>query len=103
MVYLYSKYGELKKICNLLSNFENQKPTNNKTKNFKGRILNNINQLYNKYFDTYKRKYDSENLNKRDEKYFDPNQFKIIKKEFEEKTDRKIQKLVQFKIFKMDV
>ena len=26
-----------------------------------------MNQLYNKYFDTYKTKYDSENLNKKDE------------------------------------
>ena len=37
--------------------------------------MNNVNQLYNKYLDTYKKNYDSEDLNERDEKLFDPNQF----------------------------
>ena len=39
-----------------------------------------MNQLYNKYFDTYKKKYDSEKLNEKDEKFFDLNQFKILGK-----------------------
>ena len=55
MVSLDSKHGELKKFQKLLSNFKNHKPTNNKTKYCKDRILNNVNQLYNKYFDTYKK------------------------------------------------
>ena len=38
-------------------------PITTETKNRKNRILNNVNQLYNKYFDTYKKKNDSENLN----------------------------------------
>ena len=31
-------------------------------------------------FDTYKTNYNSENLNERDEIFFDPNQFKMIEK-----------------------
>ena len=70
--------------------------------------MSNINQLYNKYFDTYKKNYDSENLNERDEKFFNPNQFKIISKKkqksesTEEKTERKMQKSVHFKIIKRE-
>ena len=39
------------------------------------KILNNVNQLYDKYFDTYKKNYNTENLNERDEIFFVPNQF----------------------------
>ena len=42
--------------------------------------MNNVKQLYNEYSDTYKKNYDSENLNERDENFFDPNQFKILGK-----------------------
>ena len=69
MVSIDSKHGELKEIYELLSYFKNHKPTNNKIKNHKDRILN-VSQLYNKYFDTYKKKYESENLNERDEIFF---------------------------------
>ena len=33
-----------------------------------------------KYFDTYKKNCNSENLNETDENFFDPNQFKILGK-----------------------
>ena len=50
------------------------------------------------------KKYDSENLNERDEKVFDPNQFKILgnqkSEQTEEKTEREMQKPVRFKIIK---
>ena len=94
MVSLDSKHGELKQFYILLSDFKNHKPITNQTKNRKNRILSNVNQLYNKYFDTYKENYNSENLNERDEKDFDPNQFKILDKKKqesgwdEEKTER---------------
>ena len=52
---LSSKYGELKEFYKLLSDFKNHKPITTETKNCKNRILNNVNQLYNKYFDTYKK------------------------------------------------
>ena len=52
MVSLDSKHGELKEFYKLLIDFKNHKPTTNETKNRKNRILNNVNQLYDKYFDT---------------------------------------------------
>ena len=98
MVSIDSKHGELKEFYILLSNFKNHKPIATKTRNCKDRILNNVNQLYNKYLDTYKKNYDSEDLNERDEKLFDPNQFEILGKKklksesTEEDTNRESQK-----------
>ena len=80
VVSIDSKHGELKEFYELLSGFKNQKPITNETKSRKNRILNNVNQLYNKYFDIYKKDYDSKDLNERDEKNFDLNQFKIFGK-----------------------
>ena len=56
MTSIDSKHSELKEFYKLLSNFKNHKPIATETKNHKNRILNNVNQLYNKYFDTYKKK-----------------------------------------------
>ena len=64
LVSIDSKHGELKEFSKLLSDFKNHKPITTETKYHKNRILNNVNQLYNKYFDTYKKNYNNENLNK---------------------------------------
>ena len=56
MVSIESKHSKLKEIYKLLSDFKNHKPITTETKNRKDRILDNVNQLYNKYFDTYKKK-----------------------------------------------
>ena len=50
MAWIDSKNGELKEFYKLLSRFKNHKPVTTETKNRKDRILNNVNQLYNKYF-----------------------------------------------------
>ena len=102
-----SKNGELKEFYELLSDFKNYKPITIKTINRKNRILNNVNQLYNKYFDTYKKNdCDSENLNEREENFFDPNQFKILNKQTlewtKEKTEREMQNPIRFKIIKKE-
>ena len=55
MVSVDCKHGESKEFYELLRHFKYHKPTVNKTKNCKNRILNNVNQLYKKYFDTYKK------------------------------------------------
>ena len=68
MVSLNSKQGALTEFYKLLSDFKNHKVITNETKNRENRILNNVNQLYNKYFDTCKTNYKSENLNDVDEK-----------------------------------
>ena len=79
MVSIDSKHSELKEFYELLSDFKNHKPITTETKNHKDRILNNVNQLYNKYPDTYKKNYDQD-LNERDKNCFEPNQFKILDK-----------------------
>ena len=68
MVSLDSKQSALTEFYKLLSDFKNHKVITNETKNRENRILNNVNQLYNKYFDTCKTNYKSENLNDIDEK-----------------------------------
>ena len=79
IVSIDSKHGELKEFYKLLSDFNNHRPTSNKTKSYKDRILNNVNQLYNKYFDTYKKNdCDSENLNEREENFFDLTSLKYL-------------------------
>ena len=69
MVSIESKHCKLKEIYKLLSDFKNHKPITTETKNRKDGTLNNVNQLYNKSLDTYKRNYDSEDLNEGDENF----------------------------------
>ena len=76
MVSINSKHGELKEFYKHLSDFENHKPITIETKNRKNIIVNNVNQLYNKYLDTNKKNCISENSL----------WFEINKKEFEELT-----------------
>ena len=61
-------------------------------RNRKDRILNNVKQLYNKYFNTFKKKYDSQNLNKRDEIFLGRNKFKMLGKQKSEWTEVKTER-----------
>ena len=70
MVSIDSKHGEFKELYILLRDFKNYKSITTETKSCKNRNLNNVNQLYNKYFDTYKKNPDSEDINKRNENFF---------------------------------
>ena len=55
MVSIDSKHGELKEFYKLLSDFKNHKPVTIETKSCKNRIINNVDQFYNKYFDSNKK------------------------------------------------
>ena len=55
MLSIDSKHGELKEFYKLLSNFKNHKPVTIETKSCKKRIINNVDQFYNKYFDSNKK------------------------------------------------
>ena len=55
MVSIDSNKSELKEFNKLLSDFKNLRPVTIETKNRKNRIMSNIDQLYNKYFETYKK------------------------------------------------
>ena len=48
MVSLNTKRAELKELHKLVSDFKNHKPVTIETNNRKNRIMNNINQFYNK-------------------------------------------------------
>ena len=103
-----SKNGELKEFYELLSDFKNYKPITIKTISRKNRILNNVNQLYNKYLDTYKKKYDSEDLDERDENFLTLNNLKyLIRKNTNQSGLKKIltemQKPLWFKINKKKI
>ena len=75
---LGSKYGELNEFYKILSDFKNHKPCTTQTKDCKDRILKNVSQLYNKYFDTYKNNYDSEKVKDEEKRGRDYKQFEII-------------------------
>ena len=49
-----------------------------KQKDRKNRVFNNVNQLDNKYFDTYKKNYDSEKVKDKEKRERDYKQFEII-------------------------
>ena len=67
MVSIDSKHGELKEFYELLSDFKNHKPTNSKTKIVKTESwIMSINFTIITLILT--KKYDSENLNEKDEK-----------------------------------
>ena len=64
---LGSKYDEMSDFNTLLNAFINtHKATNTETNDRKSRILSYLMPLYNKYLDTYKKNYDSNNV--KDEK-----------------------------------
>ena len=75
---LGSKYGELKEFYKLLSDFKNHKPLTTKTKDREDRIIKNVNQLYNKYFDNYKNNNDSEKVKDEEKRGRDYKRFEII-------------------------
>ena len=77
---LGSKYGELKEFYKLLIDFKNHKPLIAETKDRKDRIMKNVNQLYNQYFDTYKKNYNSEKVKDKEKRGPDYKQFEIIDK-----------------------
>ena len=68
----------------------------------------NVKQLYDKYFDIYKKKYDSEKVKEEEKRGRDYKQFEIIDKKkqksewTEEKTKREMQKQLWFEINKKE-
>ena len=69
---LGSKYDDINEFYTLLNAFINH----NWNKFIKIKLLNNINKLYNKYFDAYKKDFDSEKLKDEEKKDVTLNKFK---------------------------
>ena len=57
---LDSKYNRVKEFTNLLTNFKNLRPKNPKTKLKQERIMKNVNELYEKYYNVYKNDYEND-------------------------------------------
>ena len=69
---LRSKYDEINYFYTLWNAFINtHEATTTKTKNRKNRVLNNANQLYNKYFNAYEKNYDSEQVKDKEKRGHD--------------------------------
>ena len=82
---LDSKYNKMKKITNLLTILKNLKSKNSKTQLKKERIMKNVDELYEKYFNAYKNDYDNDDeLSEVKKKKFDHKQFELF-----DKTDKK--------------
>ena len=76
---LGSKYDEMNDFYEHLNAYINtHKATSTKAKNRKNRIMKNVNQFYNKYFDAYKKNYDSETVKDEEKRGHDYKQFEII-------------------------
>ena len=77
---LGSKYDEINGFYTLLNELINthEEATTTETKNCKNRILNNVNQLYNDYFDLHKKNYNSANVRNKEKRGRDYKQFEVI-------------------------
>ena len=76
---LGSKYEQINEFYTLLNAFiKTHEAITTETKDRKNRILNNVNQLYNKYFDAYKKKCGSEKVKDEVNRGCDYKQFEII-------------------------
>ena len=76
---LDSKYDEINDFYTLLHSFINTHgATTDGTENPKTRIMNNVEQLYNKYFDPCKKDYNSEMVKDEEKRGRDYKQFEMI-------------------------
>ena len=66
-------------FCNLLNEFKKHNIFAPETKERKTRVVNNVVNLYNNYFNFYKKTYDGSTLNEKEGR--DPKQFKLTDNE----------------------
>ena len=93
---LDSQYNKIKKFTNLLTIFKNLKPENPKTHFKKERIMKNVDELYEKYHNAYKKDYDPDELSKTKKKKFDYRQFELFDKTVNElKLNRETKKFIK--------
>ena len=70
----------MKKFTNLLTDFKNLKLNKPETQLRKEQIMNNIDDLYEKYYNAYKNDYDAAELSEAKKKKFDYKQFELFDK-----------------------
>ena len=84
-----SKYNKMKKSTNLFTIFKNFKLKNSKTQLKKERIMKNVDELYEKYYNAYKNDFDNDELIEAKKKKIDYKQFELFDKTDEPKLDKK--------------
>ena len=94
-MFVGSKYNNMKKFTNFLTIFKNLKPKNSKKQLKKERIIKNVGELYEKYYNAYKNDYDNDNeLSKCKKKNIEYKQFELFDETDKELTlDGKTKKL----------
>ena len=76
---LVSKYDQINGFYTVLNELINTyEATTTEIKNCKNRILNNVNQLYNDYFDLHKKNYNSTNVRNEEKRGRDYKKLEII-------------------------
>ena len=82
---LDSKHNKIKEFNKLLVTFKALRPKNPKIQLKKERIMKNVDELYEKYYNAYKNDYDADELSEAKKKKIDYKQF-----EFFDKTGKKL-------------
>ena len=80
-----SKNNSMNKFTKLLTKFENLQLKKPETQFKKERIMKNVDELYEKYYNAYKNDYDADELSEAKEKKLDYKQFDLF-----DKTDKKL-------------
>ena len=80
-----SKNNSMNKFTKLLTKFENLQLKKPETQLKKERIMKNVDELYEKYYNAYKNDYDADELSEAKEKKLDYKQFDLF-----DKTDKKL-------------
>ena len=82
-----SKYNKMKKSTNLFTIFKNLKLKNSKTQLKKERIMKNVDELYEKYYNAYKNDYDNDDqLSEGKKEKLDYKQFELFDKTYKKLT-----------------
>ena len=82
---LDSTYNRIKEFKRFFNHFKNLKPKKPETQLKTERIIKNVDELYEKYYNAYKNDYDNNELSEGKKKKFDYKQF-----EWFDKTDKKL-------------
>ena len=82
---LDSKYNKINKFTDLFTKFKNIKPKKTETQLKKERIMKNVYELYEKYYNAYKNDYDAGELSEPKKKRTDKKQLELF-----DKTDKKL-------------
>ena len=75
---LDSKYNKMKKFTNLLTNFKNLKSKNPKAQLEKGRVMKNVDELYEQHYNACKNDYGNDELNEATKKKFGYKHFELF-------------------------